>query len=185
MGISVPTKARFMNHAEYAIVSRVMGDTLPYRIRIIITDGAGVDNRPFTIPTSLVGPILGSAAAPFMAPIFALGGYLSSIVNLGYLMNVGTAYPDMSSANNDLLVHETTHVWQGKNSVFAQSYVYNSCLNQCLLGSSAYNFVAGKSWSSYNVEQQASIVEKWFHDGENESGDLWGYIRDDVRKGKA
>ena len=174
-----------MNSAEYKIVTRVMGDTLPYRYRIIITNGAGVDNRPFTIPTSLVGTILGSAAAPFLAPIIALGGYLSSIVNLAYLMNVGTAYSDMSSANTDLLVHETTHVWQGKNSVFAQSYVYSSCISQCLLGSGAYDFAAGKAWNSYNVEQQASIVEKWFHDGENESGDLWGYISENVRKGKS
>jgi hypothetical protein len=184
MGITVPTSARFMNENEYAIVQRVMGNTLPYRIRIVITNGAGVDNRPFTIPTSLVTSLLGAAASGFMAPIAALGGYLTSFMNLAYLMNVGSAYPDMSSKNQDLLVHETTHVWQGKNSTLSQTYVYNSVINQCMGTGSAYAYKPGADWGSYNVEQQASIVEDWFVSGEPTSGNLFGYVRDFVRKGK-
>lgn len=184
MGISIPTSARFMNQSEYDIVQRVMGDTLPYRVRIIITNGAGLSNRPFTIPTSLVTTLLGTAAASFMAPVAALGGYLTSFINLAYLMNVGTAYADMSSTNTDLLVHETMHVWQGKNSFFSLSYVFDSCISQCLRGGGAYNYTAGGDWGSYNVEQQASIVEDWFVAGEPTSGDLWGYVRDYVREGK-
>lgn len=185
MGIRVPTSARFMNPSEYEIVERVFGDTLPFRVRIIITNGAGLDNRPFTIPTSLVTTILGTAASGFLAPLAALGGYLTSFVNMAYLMNVGTAYSDMSSSNQDLLVHETTHVWQGKNSLLAQSYVYNSAINQCVLGDSAYDYSAGQNWHSYNCEQQAQIVEHWFEAGEPQSGDLWGYIDEHVRRGDA
>jgi hypothetical protein len=184
MGISLPTTARFMSVDEYAIVSRVMGATLPYRYRIIITDGAGLDNRPFTIPTSLVTTILGTAAAPFLAPVIALGGYLGSAINLAYLINVGSAYLDMSSSNTELLVHETTHVWQGKNSYLALSYVFDSCISQCIRGSGAYGYTAGSNWYSYNAEQQASIVEDWFVSGEPTSGALWDYIRDYVRQGR-
>ena len=100
MGITIPTKARFMNHKEYEVVTRVMGDTLPYRIRIIVTNGAGVDERPFTIPTALVDTLLKTAAAPFLAPVTAVSGYLSSFMNAGYLMNVGSAYPDMLFARS-------------------------------------------------------------------------------------
>jgi len=183
--IAVPTSARCMSSDEYDIVKDVFGDTLPFRVRIIITNGLGGYRRPFTIPTSLVTTILGAAATGFLAPVTATLGYLTSFMNLGYLMNVGSAYPDMSKSNTDLLVHETTHVWQGKNSILAQSFVYNSAINQCLRGTGAYSYTAGQAWSSYNVEQQASIVEQWYKNGKPTSGDLWPYIRDQVRKGNA
>ena len=183
MSISIPTSARFMSSSEYSTVSRVFGNTLPFRQRIIVTNGAGVSNRPFTIPTSLVRVLLGAAATGFLAPITAAIGSLTTFINLGYLMNVGSAYSNLGSSHSGLLVHETAHVWQGKNSALALSYVFNSCLNQCLQGGAAYNYTAGQSWSSYNVEQQASIVEDWFNASEPTSGSLWGYIDNYVRKG--
>ncbi|RUQ35598.1 MAG: hypothetical protein EKK71_11885 [Candidatus Competibacteraceae bacterium] len=182
MSVTIPTAARLMSDAEYRIVTRVCGDTLPYRFRIIVTNGAGMSNRPFTIPTSLISTLLGTAATGFAG---AIAGYVTSFINVGYVMNVGTAYSDMSTSNTDLLVHETMHVWQGKNSSLALSYVFNSCISQCLRGGGAYSYTAGKPWSSYNVEQQASIVEHWFLAGEPTSGDLWPYVRDYVRKGIA
>lgn len=189
-GISAPTGARFMNLQEYEIVTRVFGNTLPARQRIIITNGAGLNGRAFTIPTSLIRTILGTAAATMVAgPVGLLAGtasgYLTSFINLAYLMNVGSAYPDMSTSNTDLLVHETAHVWQGKNSSLALTYVFNSCVSQCIRGGAAYGYTPGQAWSSYNVEQQASIVEDWFVSGEPQSGNLWGYVDNHVRKGDA
>ena len=183
--IVVPTSARMMNAAEYRIVEGVFGSTLPFRIRIIITNGLGGYRRPFTIPTSLATTALGAAASGFLAPVTAALGYATSFINLGYLMNVGSAYPDMSSSNTDLLVHETAHVWQGKNSTFAMTYVFNSAISQCLRGTGAYSYTAGQSWGSYNAEQQASIIEHWYVAGKPTSGDLWPYIRDHVRIGDA
>lgn len=185
MGISIPTSARFMTESEYQIVEGVFGDTLPWRRRIIVTNGAGVDNRAFTIPTSLVRVLLGAAATGFLAPITAAIGSLTTFINLGYLMNVGDAYDDFGTNHKGLLVHETTHVWQGKNSTLALSYVFNSCLNQCISGSGAYAYTPGKEWSSYNVEQQASIVEHWYVNGSQTSDSLFPYIRDHVREGDA
>ncbi len=182
MGISIPTSARFMNLKEYEIVSGVFGDTLPYRRRILITNGAGVDGRAFTIPTSLVSTLLGTAATGYIGLI---SGYLTSFINAGYLINVGSKYDKLADTEKDLLVHETAHIWQGKNSKMALTYVFNSCLDQCLFGNGAYNFTPGKDWTSYGVEQQASIVEEWFAKGSQESDKLFPYIRDYVRKGIA
>lgn len=189
MSISIPTSARLMNQAEYAVVTRVLGNTLPYRFRIIITNGAGLGNRPFTIPTSLLSTLGATVAGGFLGgPAGALigggVGSLTSFINMAYLMNVGSAYPNMSTSNTGLLVHETTHVWQGKNSSLSLSYVFGSCVSQCLRGGAAYNYTPGSAWGSYNVEQQASIVEDWFVAGEPQSGDLWSYIRDYVRHGR-
>ena len=183
MNITLPTSARFMSAAEYQIVSRVFGNTLPWRQRIIVTNGAGLQNRPFTIPTSLIRVLFGAAASGFLAPITATVGSLTTFINLAYLMNVGSAYSSLDTSQKGLLVHETTHVWQGKNSTLALSYVFNSCLSQCIRGGAAYSYTPGGNWSSYNVEQQASIVEDWFNAGEPPSGPLWGYIDNYVRKG--
>jgi hypothetical protein len=120
-------------------------------------------------------------------------------------MSVGaSAYSDMSrdfpSPNprrgqtvdefRALLVHETTHVWQGRNSVFALSYVFGSAISQCAasLGGSttsgAYSYPANPNWGSLNPEQQASLVEDWYKAGESGSHPLYSYIRDYVRHGR-
>jgi hypothetical protein len=182
MGIQLPSKVRFMSDAEYSIVSRVFADTLPYKVRILITNAAGMDGRAFTIPTSLIPAILGISPEAFFAT--AAIGYLASFVNLAYLINVGIDYTNLITSAQNVLVHETTHVWQGKNSVFALSYVFNSVYNQCVL-KNAYGYSPGEVWSSYNVEQQASIVEDWFVSGEPTSGSLYPYIVNNVRKGDA
>lgn len=201
-----PTSVRWMNDNEWRIVSRVFGNTLPFKQRIFITDALGAGSgagAPFTIPTSLVsslpavlaggfggtmlgGPAGGAAMASFTGAV----SYIGSIVNAGYLMNVGPSdYPDMARSDPALLVHETAHVWQGKNSTFALTYAIESALHQCsgIIGGTgrgtAYNYTAGRPWSSYNPEQQASIVEDWYRAGEPTSGSLWSYIRDKVRKG--
>jgi hypothetical protein len=206
--------ARWMSDAEWDIVDRVFGSTLPWRRRIFVTDFSGLKDTPFTIPTSaltaipevLAGMYLGgSAGGAIYGPAGAvLGGILgglagvgvaevTSVFNVAYLMNVGTAYPDMARFYSALLVHETTHVWQGKNDIFALTYVLSSVKNQ-LAGmaagggyggrAAAYDYnPLGRPWGAYNAEQQAHLVEDWFGSGEPTSGPLWPYIRDYVRKG--
>ena len=124
--------------------------------------------------------IVGVNPATFLANVAV--GYLASFVNLAYLINVGTDYDSLTGSARNVLVHETAHVWQGKNSTFALSYVFNSVYNQCVLAN-AYAYTAGQPWASYNVEQQASIVEDWYMSGESTSSDLYHYISDNVRKG--
>jgi hypothetical protein len=165
-----------MSVGEYHIVSGVFGNTLPSRNRITITNGAGLNGRAFTIPTSLVSLVLGIAPS---------GSVSTAVQTSDYLINVGSDYDTLATSRQWLLVHETTHVWQGKNSRFSLSYVFNSLYNQVLHGTAAYDYAAGKPWKSYNVEQQATIVSDWFRRGRPQSGPLYPYIVNHVRKGDA
>jgi hypothetical protein len=206
-----------MNDKEWAIVTGVFNSScLPLKQRIFITDGLGAQNRPFTIPTSLIsslpavlasaltGTLLAGPAGTALASALAsVGALLGSVVNFGYIMSVGaSSYTDMSrdfpnptgrqtvNEFRKLLVHETTHVWQGKNSLFALSYVFGSAISQCAasLGGGttggAYAYTAGTPWGNLNPEQQAHLVEDWYDNGESGSDPLYPYIRDKVRQGK-
>jgi hypothetical protein len=74
-------------------------------------------------------------------------------------MNVGNLYDTLGTSQQRVLIHETSHVWQGKNSTFALTYVFNSVLNQCLHGNGAYSHTPGQPWKSCNAEQQVQIIE--------------------------
>jgi hypothetical protein len=181
MGLQPPTKIRTISAIEYHIVSGVFGATLPYSARILITNAAGLNGRPFTIPTSLVSSVLGLNPALFIPT--AIAGYLGSVINLAYLINVGASYNTLGTKDRGLLVHETAHVWQGKNSTLAMTYVFSSLLNQCMHGVHAYSYTVGQPWKSYNAEQQASIIEDWFSQGQPKTGPLYPYIVNHVQKG--
>jgi hypothetical protein len=181
LGVLLPTKVRTMSVTEYHIVSGIFGGTLPHRSRILVTNAAGFGGRAFTIPTSLVSSFFSVTPALFLPT--AIAGYLGSVANLAYLMNVGKDYNALGTSQQHLLVHETTHVWQGKNSTLALTYVFSSLLNQGLHGSAAYTYTPGQPWRSYNAEQQAAIVEGWFRGGQPKSGPLYPYIVNHVRKG--
>jgi hypothetical protein len=168
-----------MSHGEYALVDRVFGGTLPHRFRILVTDGAGLDGRAFTVPSSLIGTFLGTEEL-----LANVTGGLSVSMNLGFLMNVGEDFAGLTTTAKDVLVHETAHVWQGHNSALPMAYVFSSIVNQCFR-SDAYGYSPGKNWKSYNAEQQASIVEDWFRSGESTSSSLYRYIANHVRKGDA
>ena len=75
--------------------SAVFGNTLPLRGRIGVTNGAGADGRPFTIPTSLISTVLGITTPAFLSAV-ALG-YVGSAVNLAYLINAGSAYDKLAT----------------------------------------------------------------------------------------
>ena len=89
----------------------------------------GRRGRAFTIPTSLLSGLLGVSPIAFVS---AALGYLASAINAAYLINVGVDYDALATTQKRLLVHETTHVWQGKNSKFALSYVFASLVSQAV-----------------------------------------------------
>jgi hypothetical protein len=211
-----PTKARFLNDSEWAILTSVYGDTLPLRYRILVTDALAADDRAFAIPTAAISVLtipaavqsaflgvitacMGSTGKKLAKLINKVGAYgagalpsqIAGMVNLGYLVNIGPKnFANMATSNPRLLVHELGHVWQGSNSWSAMTYVNNSIMNQCRASLSsasdggAYDYRPGEDWSSYGAEQQASIIDSWYAAGMPQSGDLWPYIRDYVRKGK-
>jgi len=214
--MKAPTKVRLLRDAEWKIVERVFtADKLPYRWRLLVTDGAGADGRAFTIPTSLLttaAPVAFFAAVmknPLITAIVAVGsaavGTVFSFANAGYIMSVGPDfYDDLTAIDIDnqyldaqaLLVHETTHAWQGRNSKLALSYVWGSVISQCRgaasggTTSAAYKYTLGTPWKDMNPEHQAKLVEDWFWQDEESTKDKasggsgrYEYVRDYVRKG--
>jgi hypothetical protein len=79
-----------------------------------------------------------------------------------------------------VLIHELVHVWQGHNSELAWGYALDSLFSQMIYGSEAYKYSLGDSWLSYNVEQQASIIEDWFLRGRKKNDQAFRYIKDNI-----
>lgn len=86
------------------------------------------------------------------------------------------------ASRRSTFIHELCHVWQGENGVWPTFYMGQSVWAQLTSGirdiwekrewrgwgehrSTAYSFPAsaiGRDWSTFNVEQQASLVESWY-----------------------
>jgi outer membrane protein OmpA-like peptidoglycan-associated protein len=146
---------RKLNASEVRVARRVFKDTIPYD-KIRIGDGSGVGGAVWT---------------------------QAGVAGLDYVIHGGHRHSvDWSStkALQRLLVHELTHVWQGEH--VGPSYMLESLAHQAwaeATGGSAYAYdaVNYKPWDSYNVEQQADIVEHWFRDGRKPTDPRYRYIR--------
>ena len=169
---------RLLSPTEQALVVRIFTrSTLPALDTIAICDGLGKDGSPWTDMTPETVP--------------GLRGHSSFQLNLGdaahqdltlkhpvnlYDPHVMTScfVSGIAGTLSDLLVHEMTHVWQYHNVRTRIGLWISHFFGD-------YDFTAGGSWDSYDVEQQASIVEKWYHDGEKKTDQLYPYIRLVVR----
>lgn len=137
---------------EIAIAKQVFKETIPYD-QIMISDGLGGGDRPFTLPTSVPA---------------------TALFNVGegkYVIHAGDGYYGMSFLEEDkqTLIHELAHVWQGEHSSHSWDYVLGSVWSQAL-SDDAYKYDKNRlgPWDDYNPEQQAKIVEDWFADGMKE-----------------
>src|SRR5262249_59962917 len=73
---------RYLTGREFAYVSWVFGGTLPPLTDIVITDFAGINNQPFTIPGSLI-PALAAAGIPaYVNALFAPVLLTKYLINL-------------------------------------------------------------------------------------------------------
>lgn len=129
--------------------------------------------------------------------------------------NNGADHGDQTRAT---FIHELTHVWQGHHGYLPVGYMVGSAAAQAWSGvkdiikqgrysgwgnhrNKTYVYSMqdiGKPWSSFNVEQQANIVEDWFKksDEANADGEIikggnmsildprYPYIRDNILAGK-
>ena len=145
--------------SEYFQADKVFHGTLPPKINIIISDGLGAGQRPYTVPRPLT---------PWK-----------------YVIYIGPqAFPRADVPPFDhTLIHELTHVWQGFHGRSRWGYVCNSVINQAIYGTGAYDYQPGDAWGHYNAEQQAELVEDWYRMGMRKSDDdpRWHYIRDNIR----
>lgn len=149
---------RLMTQREADQARKVFEETIPYGL-VYLSNGLGFGQRAYTIPHPI------------------RWGY--------YVIHLGPdGFADAVSRPVEFtFIHELTHVWQGHNYRFPFAYVFNSIWHQTTEGSSAYSYTPGSAWSSYNVEQQAKIVEDWWRTGgrKQDSDPLWRYIRDNIR----
>ena len=150
--------SRVLSPTEQALVIGVFGKTLPPWKKLLLDDGLGLGDRPWTDdPAGL------------------------------YSIHIGpVCYPDCTSSNvwgdfgriDAVFIHEMTHVWQ----YFHGSNVKLSSVWGQTMGD-GYFAIPGKSWDDYNVEQQASLVENWYTGGLNSSAPEFPYIEKVLRRG--
>jgi hypothetical protein len=150
---------RDLSPTEQALALRVFGTTLPSWSRVGIDDGLGYGDRPYTLDSP---PGL-------------------------YILHLGpVCYPDCTSRTvwgafgriDGIFIHEMTHVWQYHHG-------YNVKLSSLWAQSagSGYGFSSGEAWNDYNVEQQASLVAKWYVGGMSTRGVEFPYIDKVLRRG--
>jgi outer membrane protein OmpA-like peptidoglycan-associated protein len=175
-GVKLPTTVRFLSAAEQCEAMTMFAASLDFR-RILISDGIGAQNRPFTV------------AVPSSAGIMVV-------------MNLGDIAPwEKKGRRSETLIHELTHAWQSQhhgtnpaafmvNSVRCQGLaladipiakaaaakaavaaaVARGVRNPVTLAgigsaaagaedSSAYAYVPGKPFSGYAAEQIAQQIE--------------------------
>jgi hypothetical protein len=177
-------RTRFLTNAEILLARTVFQTTLPYN-QITISDAIGLGNRAFTVPMYNAGQ-----AAAMAFGTLLLGPLATNFVLMrpsSYQINFGASgfANSMTSANLPTFIHELTHVWQSFNQIIPTSYIFNSLWHQTISGGSAYSYSPGQAWASYNVEQQASLVQDWFRsDGMSLSSPRFTYIRNNIRAGR-
>ena|SRR5215471_1395448 len=149
---------RSLRPAEQLVADDVFQGTVPYS-RVRVTDSLGLHNRPYTLVMS--------------------GGDEGEDL---WHLNVGPLFQGMQTTPDGqrTLVHELTHVWQSAHGISSAAYMFNSVWHQ-VVDDDAYNYTPGKSWTDYNVEQQAHIVEDWFARGKKVDDPNFRYIRDNIR----
>ncbi len=97
-------------------------------------------------------------------------------------------------APGQLFIHELTHVWQVHNRSFVPGWVRSGLIVQVdnTFGN-AYDYTreGAPPWSDFEIEQQAAIVDDWFGGTRIQKqkkmdplDPYFGYIRDNVRKGR-
>jgi hypothetical protein len=153
-------KHRSLTEAEKNFARLVFGNTIRYD-DIIVTDLSKTDGNAFAVP------------------------YLSTKILMG-LGDSGYKEP-MSASNSQVFIHELTHAWQMCNM---------SLIRVVCNMSSTYDYKTGdanwssRAWSSFNNEQQASIVDQWFDANRADLGSqkalsdpAYHFIRDHVLPG--
>jgi outer membrane protein OmpA-like peptidoglycan-associated protein len=168
---------RTLKPTELEYAKKVYHKALPWS-EIGITDGLGIGDTVWTMTRSMI---------PF-------GGSIPS--SLEYYVNFGdAANADLSTTGVslgryvsgysenmcDVFIHELAHVWQYSRPYAKAGEVAIRCVYAQEVGA-GYRFTPGDPWASYNLEQQASIVEKWNERGRKETDELFPYVHYIIRK---
>jgi len=169
---------RQMKPSEIELARKVFHGVMPPWNEIGITDGLGVGDTVWTMTRSMIPFASSSFARYFINFGDAANADLSTE---GVLLNRYVSGYDATNKLSDVFVHELTHVWQYSRPYAKDLEIGLRCIYAQEIGA-GYKFTAGDPWATYNLEQQASIVEKWNERGRKEDDELFPYIHYIVRK---
>lgn len=164
---------------ERALAWHVFHHSLPPLDTIGVTDGLGMGGAIWTLDRWFLDKLQSGPPKSLDHQKYFLnfgGAVRWDLADAKRLEPTVDGYPDRA---RDVFVHELTHVWQFHrgDSVKARS-LYAQHIG------AGYSFTRGDPWESYNVEQQAQIVETWNRDrtdrGEND--ELFPYIHYIIRR---
>ncbi|HEV2088331.1 MAG TPA: hypothetical protein VGR21_08475 [Cryptosporangiaceae bacterium] len=132
--------------------------------------------------------MLGLGGRPFVAP--TLDGHQLLNIGRAALNPIVDPNPPNYPARGQLFIHELTHVWQLQHPTLEDGFVPGWICNGAVKSSYTPG-PPGPPWSSFNIEAQASIVDRWFEGrrfiGSAEPMDLndsyFGYIVGNVQIG--
>jgi outer membrane protein OmpA-like peptidoglycan-associated protein len=171
------TKTRSLKPGEINLAREVFHSSLPTWNTIGITNGLGSDDTVWTIEKSLV---------PFLSSMSGVPEYL---INFGDAADLDLSAPGVGLSRyvpgygshlvHVIFMHEMTHVWQYARGNAAK--VALRCVYAQQFGSGD-KFTAGDSWSDYNLEQRAGIVEQWVRNGKKETDEVFPYIHYLIRQ---
>lgn len=153
--------SRPLFQAERDTATKVFGDTIPYD-QVMLTNLSGLGGRAFTA-AGVDGKIYCNLGGAFANP----------------LDSHSPSYP----AAGQLLIHELTHAWQIAHTAFLPGLMCSGIVNQAdyLFGDHVYQYgPAGPAWFTFNLEQQAAIVDQWFGGGMDQTSPYYHYIRDNI-----
>jgi hypothetical protein len=141
--------------------------------RIGIGDGLGLDGQPWTDASTMNDDTFGQMDYEINIGDAAMQDLTSNHPANCFVIGI-------SGTVSDVLIHEMTHVWQYfiRSGVTARERVWASAAGaRAPIIGRGYDFTPGESWASYNVEQQASIVESWHSNGRLKNNPLYAYIK--------
>lgn len=167
--------SRLLTDSEMALARQVFRERLPYK-RIHITSYFLPGNEGVPVTTASVGSLVAARERRSYYIYFGPGVYRDGAD---------------TRATRVTFIHELTHVWQGHHRRFSWGFMFNSMFSQgrALITTGdrhgAYRYEPGEPWRSYNVEQQARLVQDWFARGMREDdAELFPYIENHIRKGR-
>ena len=160
---SAGSRTRELTDEEYRWANdEVYSGTLPPKDRIVLTDTIGAQNRAFTFPRFDGKITLNMGPDVFDDP-------RNSRVNEqdgdGWTIRRG-----------EVFIHELAHAWQIAHTPIDLVFIADALATTAcqVTGHNPYHYgPAGPAYSSFNIEQQAQIVNEWF------SGKKTGSVKDE------